>query len=184
MELVWYLDRAAGLLAYSALYVAVLSGIFYNASGFGWLQTAARRVHIEVSVFALVLIALHGLLGLADTWFIATGATPMPPYGLSYLLVGVVVGVGSLFVILVAVLGFLDARRFQRPWSPTVVHAFTYAGFAFATVHAVAVGTDLVGIARPAVIGAGAFLVYALLLRTLARTGVVSESERPSQKTQ
>lgn len=183
MELLWYLDRAAGLLAYAALYVAVLSGVFYNARAFGWVHDAARRIHVEVSVFALVLMFLHGLFGLADTWLVVAGATPRPAYGVSYLLVGVGVGIGALLVVLVAVLGFLDARRFERPWSPTVVHGFVYAGFAFATVHAAAVGTDIVGFVRPAVIGAGTFVVYALLLRTLARNGwgVAERSSKESQ---
>lgn len=183
MELVWYLDRAAGLLAYSALYVAVLSGIFYNASGFGWIHTASRRIHIQVSVFALVLTLLHGLLGLADAWLVVTGVSPMPTYGQSYFLVGLAVGVGALLTVIVAVLGFLDARRFQRSWSPTVVHAFAYVGFAFATVHAAAVGTDVAGFVRPGVIGAGAFLVYALLVRVLARDGLRG-AERSSRETQ
>jgi len=171
MALVWYLDRAAGLLAVAALYVAVLSGIFYNARGFGWFHEAARRVHVEVSVFALALVGMHGLLGVFDTWLVLAGAAPVPAYGRTYLLVGVAVGVGALLTLAVAVLGFVDARRFERPWSPTVVHAFAYAAFAFGTIHAAAVGTDLVGLLRPAVVGSGSFLVYALLLRTVARNG-------------
>jgi hypothetical protein len=171
MAVIWYLDRAAGLLAYAALYVAVLSGIFYDARGFGWLREAARRLHVEVSVFTLLLTGLHGVLGTLDTWAIAVGDAPAPAYGQPYLLVGVVVGLGTVLTLVVAVLGFVDARRFDRPWSPTVVHAFAYAAFAFATIHAAAIGTDLLGLVRPLLVGAGTFLVYTLMLRTLARGG-------------
>ncbi|MHB9287074.1 hypothetical protein ACKVMT_08545 [Halobacteriales archaeon Cl-PHB] len=174
MELVWLVDRASGLLAYAALYLAVVTGVFYNARDFGWLTAAARRTHVEVSMLALALLALHGVVGALDTWFVVSGETPAPPGGTDYLLVGVAVGVGALLVLVVAVLGFVDARRFDRPWSPKVVHGLAYVGFAFATVHAAAVGTDVAGLVRPALVGGGSFVVYALLLRTLRRQGVVS----------
>jgi hypothetical protein len=171
MQLVWYFDRAIGLVSYAALYLAVLTGILYNAESFGVLQRAARRVHVEVSVFAVMLMLGHGVLGVVDTWLVASGQAPVPSYGVAYLLGGVAVGAGALFVLLVAVLGFVDARRFERPWSPTVVHAFAYAGFGFATVHAAAVGTDVMGLVRPGLLAGGAFLVYVVLLRSLQRRG-------------
>lgn len=168
MEVLWYLDRGAALVAYATLYLAVLTGIFYNTSRFGRLHEAARRVHVEVSVLATVVTLGHAAMGVADTWLIATGAAPQPAYGTRYLLAGVAVGLGSLLLLVVAILGFLDAQRFDRPWGPRVVHAFAYGGFAFATIHAVAVGTDLVGLARPLVVAGVAFLVYVLLLRLFA----------------
>lgn len=174
-ELVWYLDRAAGLVGYAALYLAVLTGVLYNAEGFGPLKDAARRVHVEISVFALLVLVGHGLLGVVDTWFVVTGETPPPAYGVSYLLGGVAVGAGAFLLLVVGVLGFVDARRFERPWTPTVVHAFTYGAFAFGTIHAAAVGTDLLGFVRPGLVAGLVFLAYVLLLRTLARYGVVAD---------
>jgi len=78
-----------------------------------------------------------------DAWFVVTGQVPAPAYSMPYFLGGVTVGVGALLMLVVAVLGFTDAKRFQRPWGPRVVHSFTYAGFAFGTIHAAAIGTDL-----------------------------------------
>ncbi|WP_254761535.1 hypothetical protein [Natrinema marinum] len=174
MEIIWYLDRAAALVAYPALYLAVLTGIFYSARSFGPLHRLARSVHIEISVFAMLVTLLHGVLGVLDTWFIVSGAAPQPAYSTTYLLAGVVVGVGALQLLVVAVLGFLDARRFERPWGPRVVHAFAYGGFGFATVHAAAVGTDVAGLIRPVFGPAVVFLVYVLLLRVLADSGRLS----------
>lgn len=168
MEFLWYLDRGAALVAYATLYLAVLTGIFYNTSRFGRLHDAARRVHVEVSALATVVTLGHAALGAVDTWLIATGAAPEPAYGAGYLLAGVAVGLGSLFLLVVAVLGFLDAQRFDRPWGPRVVHGFAYGGFAFATIHAVAVGTDLTALVRPLVVAGVAFLAYVLLLRLFA----------------
>lgn len=169
MELVWYLDRATALVAYPALYLAVLTGIVHNTDRFGWLTRAARRIHVEVSVLAMLVTLVHGLLGVVDTYLVATGQAPQPSYTVGYMLAGVGVGIGSLLLLVVAVLGFLDPARFERPWSPTVVHAFAYGGFAFATVHAVAVGTDVVTLATPLGTAAIAFLFYVLLLRLFAQ---------------
>lgn len=174
MEVIWYLDRGAALVAYPALYLAVLTGILYTARSFGPLYRLARKIHIEVSVFAMLVTLLHGVLGALDTWFIVTGSAPHPAYSTAYLLAGVVVGVGALQVLVVAVLGFLDTKRFDRPWGPRVVHAFAYGGFAFATIHAAAIGTDVAGLVRPVFGPALAFLAYVLLLRLLAANGRLS----------
>ena len=182
MGLVWLLDRATGLLGYAALYLAVLTGILYNARSFGALTDAARRTHVEVSVFALFVLLAHGVLGAVDAWLVTAGAAPVPTYGVGYLLGGVTVGVGATLLLVVGVLGFADARRFERPWSPRVVHAFTYGAFAFGTIHAAAVGTDLVVLARPALVAGSVFLAYALALRTVARHGdLVIEGDRSTE---
>ncbi|AZH24624.1 hypothetical protein [Haloplanus aerogenes] len=175
MEVVWYLDRAAALVAYPSLYLATLTGILATTDAFGVLHDAARRIHVEISVFALLLTLLHAGLGVLDAWLVVSGQVPQPAYSQSYFLAGLVVGVGALFLLVVAVLGFLDARRFERPWGPRVVHAFAYGGFAFATVHAAAVGTDIVGLIRPLVGPTTAFLAYLLLLRLLIQRGVLTD---------
>lgn len=168
MELVWHLDRATALVAYATLYLAVLTGIFYNTDRFGRLHRAARTVHVEVSVLAMLVTLVHVVLGIVDTALVATGNVPQPAYSLAYMLAGVAVGGGGVLLLVVAVLGFLDPSRFERPWGPTVVHAFAYGGFAFVTVHAVAVGTDVVSLVSPFGVALLAFLVYVLLLRLLA----------------
>jgi hypothetical protein len=165
MEIVWYLDRAAGLVAYATLYLATLTGIFAATPRFGTLNDAASRVHVEVSVLATAVILGHALLGVADSWLVATGQVPQPPYSMDFFLAGVVVGAGSFVLLVVAVVGFLDASRFERPWGPRVVHAFAYGGVAFATVHAVGVGTDVTSLATSLAVAGLAFLVYVLLLR-------------------
>jgi hypothetical protein len=172
MELVWLLDRGAGLVAYPALYLAVLSGILYNTESFGLLYDAAQRVHIELSVFAMLVTLLHAGLGVLDTWFVLSGQAPKPSYSLSYFVAGVGVGIGALLLLVVAVLGFTDATRFDGPWGPRAVHAFAYGGFAFATMHAAAIGTDLTGLLRPVLGPTVLFLVYVLLLRLLVLLGV------------
>lgn len=175
-ELVWLLDRGAALVAYPSLYLAVLTGIFYNTEAFGALHDAARRVHIELSVFAMLVAVLHAGLGVLDTWFVLSGQVPAPTYSMSYLLGGVTVGAGALLLLVVAVLGFVDASRFDQPWGPRVVHGFAYGGFAFATIHAAAIGTDTMGLIRPVLGPTVMFLVYVLVLRMLVLRGITPGS--------
>jgi len=165
--LVWYLDRAAGLVAYPTLYLAALTGVLFNARQFPTARAVARGVHYELAALAVVTMVIHGAVGLLDTWYVVDGQAPAPPFGVPYLVAGVAVGIGALFVLVVAVLGFVDPRRFERPWSPQVVHAFAYLGFGFATVHVAAVGTDVVGLVRPLVVPSVGFLALVLALRAL-----------------
>jgi hypothetical protein len=171
--LVWYLDRGAALVAYPLLYLSVLSGIFYTADSFGMVHAAARRIHVELSVFAMLVTLLHGALGVIDGWLVVTGAAPSPAYSTSYFVAGLAVGGGALLLLVVAVLGFIDPRQFDQPWGPRVVHSFAYGGFAFGTIHAAAIGTDVVSLVRPLFGPTVMFLVYVLLLRALVRSGVI-----------
>ncbi|WP_049935313.1 hypothetical protein [Haloplanus natans] len=170
-QLVWLLDRGAALVTYSGLYLAVLTGILYNTESFGVFHDAARRIHIELSTFAMIVTLLHAGLGVLDAWFVVTGQVPAPEYSMPYFLGGVAVGVGALLTLVVAVLGFTDAKRFERPWGPRAVHSFAYVGFAFGTIHAAAIGTDLTGLIRPLLGPSVAFLAYVLLLRLLVLRG-------------
>lgn len=172
--IVWYLDRGAALVTFPSLYLAVLTGILYNTESFGVLHDAARRVHIEVSVFAMIVTLLHAGLGVLDAWFVVTGEVPAPAYSMPYFLGGLAVGAGALAMLVVAVLGFVDPKRFERPWGPRAVHSFAYAGFVFGTIHAAAIGTDLTGLVRPLLGPSVAFLVYVLLLRLLVLRGILS----------
>lgn len=174
--IIWYLDRGAALVAFPSLYLAALTGIFYNTAAFGVLHDAARRVHLELSVFAMIVTLLHAVLGVLDAWFILTDQAPAPTYSIPYFLGGLVVGAGALLMLVVAVLGFIDAKRFRRPWGPRVVHSFAYAGVAFGTIHAAAIGTDLTGLVRPLLGPSVAFLVYVLLLRLLVLRGILSQT--------
>ena len=173
-QFIWLLDRGAALVTYPLLYLAVLTGVLYNMEAFGVLHDAAQRIHIELSVFAMIVTLLHAGIGVLDAWFVVTGQVPAPAYSMPYFVGGITVGAGALLMLVVAVLGFTDAKRFQRPWGPRVVHSFAYAGFAFGTIHAAAIGTDLTGLIRPLLGPSVAFLVYVLLLRLLVLRGILA----------
>lgn len=170
---VWVLDRATGLVAYPLLWLAVVSGVFYSrkARSFGRLHRVARDWHVEVAVLATAVTLVHGLLGLVDAAKYLSGVVPDPAYPTPYFAAGVVVGTGSFLLVVVAALGFLDARRFAPPWDARAVHAFAYLGFGLGTVHAVAIGTDVGSLLRPAMLAATLFVGYAVAIRTVERRG-------------
>ncbi|MFA5943856.1 MAG: hypothetical protein WC876_05245 [Candidatus Thermoplasmatota archaeon] len=143
MEWVWYVDRGTALVSYPVLLLAAFTGIAAAVPAFGPLHRAAKKHHTAVSVLSALVLFLHAGFGVADTLIVATGNAPVPGYGIGFLIAGAAVGVGAFIILIVATLAFLDPRRFERPWSPRVVHAFAYAGFALATIHAAAIGTDV-----------------------------------------
>ncbi len=173
MELIWLLDRSSGLIAYSTLFISVFTGIFYNSKQFGILYQASQKIHIEISVFSIIVMFIHSILGFIDTWMVVSGQTPEPNYGSLYLFIGSLVGFGGLWLILIAVLGFIDAKRFDRPWTPRIVHMFSYGGFIFVTIHSAAIGTDLINLIKPILVSCIVFIIYALILRGIMSKDIV-----------
>ncbi|MHB8604852.1 MAG: hypothetical protein ACYDCK_06305 [Thermoplasmatota archaeon] len=171
MLAVWYLDRASGLTAYFLLWLAVFTGIFYNATSFEGAYRASNRLHTPVSWLSAAALALHVAVGTLDSAFVLLHTVPQPAYSYAYFVVGDLVGAGGLVLVVVSILAFVDPKRFKRPWDPKVVHAFAYGGFLFATYHAVALGTDLTGFAVLGVLGGTLFLLYVLILRFVGERG-------------
>lgn len=169
--LVWLLDRGAALAAYATLWLAVLAGIGYNAKRLGALHRASRLLHVPASVLASVTVLLHVAVGTLDSGLVLAGAAPHPAYTDAYFLVGLGVGLVALVILVTATLAFLDPKQFERPWDPRFVHLFAYAGFAFATLHAIGVGSDVVGVVVPALVAATLLLLVALGARFVGDRG-------------
>jgi len=176
--LIWYLDRATAIVAYPALYAAVVSGVLFNTPAFGVLHRVARKHHITVSMFATIMLLVHGILGVVDSWLVVSGQVPAPSYSLTYFIAGSLVGVTALCIIIVAVMGFLDPRRFTRPWTPRVVHAFAYGGYVFATIHTAAIGSDVGFTERLMLLSGLGFIAYLLVLRMAVLADVTVFPER------
>lgn len=167
----WYLDRASALVLFPALWLTVLTGIFFTARGFGLIHRLSRRIHIELAVFGIGMMAVHAIVGTVDAWLVVDGSAPAPNYPLSLFLAGVGVGAVSLVVLVLAALGFLEPRRFDNPGA---VHALAYGGFAFGIIHAVAIGSDMTGLLGQLVVGSVVFVILALALKLLEGTSLVN----------
>lgn len=165
MMWLWLADRSTGLVAFATLWFAALTGIAYNARSWGFLHKLARAAHVPASTLASVTLLMHVALGSFDAWLVLSRQVPHPKFSDAWLVIGVLIGLSAFLLIVTAVVGFLDAKRFKRPWDPRTVHLFAYGGFAFAMVHAFAVGTDMKLFVASGVVASVIFVVIALALR-------------------
>lgn len=170
----WYLDRASAVVLYPALWLTVLTGVFFGDRRFGVVHRLSVRIHIELAVFAVGVMALHAAVGTIDAWLVVDGIAPAPNYPFYLFVAGVGVGGVALVLVIVAVLGFLEPRRFEHP---RAIHALAYGGFAFATVHAVAVGSDANELLGQLIVASVGFVGIALVTKLLGGARVL----RPTQ---
>ncbi|MFB6080355.1 MAG: hypothetical protein ABEJ81_05100 [Haloferacaceae archaeon] len=164
---VWLLDRGTALVTLPALWVAVLTGVFYRTRRPALFHRFSDRYHLRISMFAVLVAAMHAVVGSLDALLLGLGLAPAPNYPGWLFLAGVAVGLLSLVALAVAVLSFLAPWRFSNP---SLVHALAYLGFAFGVVHAVAIGTDVVGLTERLVVVS--LLVVAGLLIVKASVGL------------
>ncbi|MFB6107833.1 MAG: hypothetical protein ABEJ82_03195 [Haloplanus sp.] len=165
---VWLLDRGTALVSLPALWLAVLTGVFYRTNRPATLHRLSNRWHTRLSAFALVVAGMHAVTGTLDALLLEAGLAPAPQYPGWLFLAGVVVGLCSLVTLLVAVVSFLAPWRFENP---SLVHALAYVGFGFGVVHAVAVGTDVVGLTERLAVASLLVVAAALVVRLVVGVG-------------
>lgn len=149
MPIAWLIARAAGLVAFGLLTIAVTLGLLmstrllpprYQKGLLGWHQT--------VLWLALCMVALHGGALMLD---------PVMHFGLRAVLVPglapwrpitVAAGLTAAYLMLALACSFHVRRRIkQRRWRQ--LHYASFGAFALALGHALHAGTDLQGIAGP-----------------------------------
>jgi DMSO/TMAO reductase YedYZ heme-binding membrane subunit len=129
--------RAAALLGYSAMFVAVISSAFMREL-FLWLGRPFIKVHHIVSLTGLAMVTLHPL-GVAvrsadPRVFLPDFSSPYQFFSLG--------GRPAWYLIGAAVLAAVFRRRIKQSWR--VVHYLNYIAFFLATAHAIMIGTDFV----------------------------------------
>ncbi|MFB6172350.1 MAG: hypothetical protein ABEJ23_07430 [Haloarculaceae archaeon] len=165
---IWLLDRGTALVALPALWVAVLTGVFVRTGRPAWLHGFSNRWHTRISMFGLIVAGMHAATGGVDALLLGAGLAPAPNYPGWLFLAGVGVGVLSLVAIVIAVVSFLAPWRFDNPG---LVHWLAYVGFALGVVHAVAIGTDVVGLTEALVIDSLLVVALALVVKVLVGVG-------------
>ncbi|MFB6183316.1 MAG: hypothetical protein ABEI96_02070 [Haloarculaceae archaeon] len=166
----WLLDRGTALVALPALWAAVFTGVFFRTRWPAVLHRFSDRWHTRISMFALLVAAMHAVVGTLDAVLLGAGLAPAPNYPGWLFLAGVIVGLLSLAATLVAVASFLAPWRFDNP---SLVHALAYVGFGFGVVHAVAIGTDVVGITERLVLVSLLVVAAALVVKFGVGVGTV-----------
>jgi sulfoxide reductase heme-binding subunit YedZ len=164
----WLIARAAGLVAFGLLTIAVTLGlalstrILGNRRGkllLGWHQTivwtALAMLCLHMAALAIDPVMRFGIVGV-----LVPGAAPWRP-------VPVAAGIVTGWLMLALALSFHVRRRIgQRRWR--LLHYTSFAAFALGLYHALNVGTDLAGtrglILAGVAVAPVSWLVYARIL--------------------
>lgn len=171
----WYISRAAGLLAYAALWGSTAWGLIISSKIVDALipRPISFGLHQFMSTLALVLTGAHIFSLLGDSYFAFTldkllvpGRSPYEPFWVS-------VGVIAFYLLLVVYWSFYVRKRIgYRGWRR--LHYLSFGLYVFVTAHGLMAGTDLnnASIAIPYLSSAGLvlFLTYYRILTAGRRT--------------
>jgi predicted ferric reductase len=164
----WLLARAAGLVAFGVLTLAVWLGLAmstrivaprFRARLLGWHRTLAWT--------GLSLVGLHVGALLADPTLHFGPAAVLVPFASSWRPAAVAAGVVAGWLSLALAASFRMRRLIgQRGWRR--LHYASFLAFVLALCHALAAGTDLAGLGGPVVAAvAGGPVLFLSLLRIL-----------------
>jgi len=187
VNLAWYVSRAAGLVSWVILALAILWGLLLSSSVLGrhpgprWLLD----VHRFLGGLAVVFVAVHVLALLADHYVSFTPTQLLVPFASSYRPGAVAAGVVALYL-LVAV----EVTSLVRRWIPKRlwrgVHLLSYGLFVLGTGHLLTAGTDAT---EPAVLAAVVATTTTVVVGTVAhvvrrRRGPVRSRRRVGPSTE
>jgi predicted ferric reductase len=173
MNLAWYVARAGGLVSWALLSMTVVWGLVISTKLF---RSRARPawmldLHRFLGGFALLFTGLH-IAGLMADTYVHFGPTEiLIPFAGRWHPLAVAWGVASLYL-LVAIEGTsLFMRRLSnRAWKR--IHRTSFGLFVFATVHAIASGTDMTSLAaRWSALLVSGTIVFLWLLRIVSARG-------------
>jgi hypothetical protein len=139
----WDVARAGGLASYGLLTVGVSLGLVLRnrwQSG-RWPRMITNELHGYVSLLALVFIAIHVTAVAVDPFTRFGLAAVLVPFVTSYRTLWMSLGIVGLYLLLaVWVSSKLRARIGHRTWR--VLHVFSFAVYAAATLHGLGTGSD------------------------------------------
>jgi methionine sulfoxide reductase heme-binding subunit len=160
----WVIIRATGIGAWLALTAVVAWGLTVRG-----LRAAGRPVarplslHRWLGTVALLLVLVHMLLLLVDTFVPFTIIEILVPFAAPWKPVAVALGTIAFWLILPTWL----LGRMRHRWGDRVflrVHMLSYAAWPLATAHYVLAGTDALALWSVALVVAGVAVVTVLLI--------------------
>jgi len=167
-KLLWYTTRGAGAVSLIMLSAVVVLGLLarMRVERQGWPRFLSAALHRDLSLLALVFLAIHIVTAVVDPFTHLGIAAAAVPFGSYYRTVWL--GLGTVaFELLLAITVTSLLRRLlgQRAWRG--VHWFAYAAWPVAVVHGLGTGTDafswwLLGITTACVISVVTAAVWRL----------------------
>jgi methionine sulfoxide reductase heme-binding subunit len=174
----WYLTRASGIVALILLTLTMVLGLATTsrARARNWPGYAQQELHRRLSLIAMVMVAVHVVTSVLDTFVSISWAAAVVPFASSYGRFWV--GVGAIGLdLMAAVLVSSLLRSRMKPGTWRALHWLAYLCWPVALAHTFGMGTAA---GEPWVIAVGAacaFSVAAALawrLRARSRQGVVA----------
>lgn len=157
--LLWYLNRATGIVLLVLLTASVVLGVLSMGGrpGRGLPRFVSQALHRNVALLSVLLLAAHVLTAVVDEYVDIRWWHALVPLGASYEPVWLGLGTLSLdLMVAVAITSVMRARLAHRSWR--AIHLFSWLAWASAAAHAVGIGTDLTTRGGSAVVPAAACL--------------------------
>jgi sulfoxide reductase heme-binding subunit YedZ len=183
----WYLTRASGIVSLVLLTVTMLLGVATTnrVRARNWPGYAQQELHRRISMIALVMVGLHVLTSVLDTFVDISWSAVVVPFTSSYGRVWV--GVGTIGLdLMVAVLISSLLRSRLRPGTWRALHWLAYLCWPVALAHTFGMGTDaseawVVALASACILSVVAAVAWRLRVSATQRgVGVgVAASTRP-----
>jgi len=180
VQALWYVTRAAGLIAYLLLWLSTAWGIAVSSKVFDPVLQGAFTYdfHQYLSLFAIGFVVLHVVVLLADRYLPFSVAAILVPFAAPYRPVWVGVGVIGLYLtLLVSVTFYMRQRIGMKAFR--AIHLLSFLAFALAAIHGLMAGTDS-PLAATQLMYASTTLVIVFL--TAYRVAMALLNKRPRSK--
>ena len=140
----WYASRATGVVTLLLMTAVVLLGLLVTRQGRlpGLPRFAVTGLHRNMSLVAVVFVALHVLTAVADSYVRIPLISAVVPLASSYERLALGLGAVSLDIMIAVIVTSLLRRHLSRRlWR--AVHWLAYASWPVAWLHSITASTDL-----------------------------------------
>jgi methionine sulfoxide reductase heme-binding subunit len=140
----WYASRATGVVTLLLMTAVVLLGLLVTRQGRlpGLPQFAVTGLHRNISLVAVVFVALHVLTAVADSYVHIPLTAAVIPLASSYERLALGLGAVSLDITIALIVTSLLRRHLSRRlWR--AVHLLAYASWPVAWLHSITSSTDM-----------------------------------------
>jgi predicted ferric reductase len=147
--LLWYLNRATGLVLLVLLTMTVVLGVLAASTtsgraGRGLPRFVPQTLHRHLALFAVTFLGAHVVTAVVDTYVDIRWWQAFLPVGATYQPLWLGLGAVALDVLLVvSVPSAVRTRLSQRAWR--AVHLLAFVAWPVSVAHGVGIGTDVTG---------------------------------------
>ncbi len=139
----WYANRSTGVVLVVLLTLSTAMGVFSTARAGSarWPRFATQALHRNVSLLAMVMLALHIASAVIDTYVDIRWYEAVVPFVGTYRPKWLGIGTVACDLMLAITLTSLVRQRMNhRQWR--IIHMLSYPAWAVGVVHGIGIGTD------------------------------------------